>query len=61
MIGLFSLGLPQVVRRDYGAVNFGTRAAGLEEGSPYRGQAPWIRHQKVCSLMRLKREVNPRL
>ena len=32
MIGLFSVGLPQVVRQDYGTVNSGTRAAGLEEG-----------------------------
>ena len=56
MIGLFSVGLPQVVRRDYGTVNSVTRTASLEEGSPYRGQAPWFKYQKACSLMVSKRD-----
>ena len=44
------------LRRDYGTVNSGIRAAGLEEGSLYRGLAPWFKHQKACSFMVSKRD-----
>ena len=44
------------LRRDYGTVNSGTCAAGLEEGSLYRGLAPWFKHQKACSFMASKRD-----
>ena len=59
MIGVFSVGLGRKPGLWHCEL-WHPRGRSYEEGSPYIGQAPWIRHQKVCSLM-LSSEVKPRL